>query len=173
MFATLLSSYLESAAEISINLRLNSDDLKFSALFMAHKSSSNNTTSHIAIKNVDKRTLFTVSGFIRKCQKLLPHDNVYYNIPSLVEHICISFYWIAEYFTIHTENILLTDNKNTAKTVGNSVTTVYGNIKVSDPSIIYKWTFKAEQGLGIGIDSSIKSTPENDFSNPNIKNTVS
>ena len=43
----------------------------------------------------DIRTKNIVNGYIRKIQKLFPwQDNSYFIIPQLINHICLSFYWI-------------------------------------------------------------------------------
>ena len=118
----------------------------------------------ISIKNIDKVTLYTVSGFIRESQTLLPSNNAFYHIPLLVEHICINYYWIAEYFTVHGNGIQLNDKNNIAKNNGYlGFNSVYGNVDVSNSSMIYTWTFKASTGLAIGIDSSNKSCYNDDF----------
>ena len=43
----------------------------------------------------DKRTKNIVNGYIHEMQKLFPwQDNSYFIIPELINHICLSFYWI-------------------------------------------------------------------------------
>ena len=46
-------------------------------------------------KNCDEKTTKIVNGYIRKIQKLFPwQENFYFIIPELINHICLSFYWI-------------------------------------------------------------------------------
>ena len=91
-------------------------------------------------KRIDEKTKFIVSGYIRKCQLLLQSkNNAYYNIPLLVEHICISYYWIAEYFSKY--------GKGIAIKMDDSCSTLYGNIQIDHYPMIYKWTFKIIQNI--------------------------
>ena len=47
------------------------------------------------LKLCDKKTRNTINGYIREIQELFPwEENSYYIIPELVNHICLSFYWI-------------------------------------------------------------------------------
>ena len=68
----------------------------------------------VKIKNIDEKIKDIVCGYIRRCQYLLPNNNPYYNIPSLVEHLCITYYWISEYFTDHGNSITVNEQKNIA-----------------------------------------------------------
>ena len=68
-----------------------------------------------------------------------------------------------EYFTIHGTGIELDETQKIAKNSKSQIT-VYGNYRASDRSLIYVWTFKADRGLGIGIDASNKECSEGDFS---------
>ena len=61
----------------------------------------------VKIKDVDNKKKLIVMGYIRIYQNLFENNNTYYNIPSLVQYLCIAYYWIAEYFTIHGDNINL------------------------------------------------------------------
>ena len=45
------------------------------------------------IKNMDKESIYTVYGFIRDSQKMLPKNKPYYNIPELINKICLIFYY--------------------------------------------------------------------------------
>ena len=121
-------------------------------------------------KSVDSDTKDMVFGYIRKCQHLLPNNNSYYNIPSLVEHICIIYCWIPEYFSDHGHVITLNDNKNIAKNKHNDGQTVYGNCDIVDNTMLYQWTFKiiGSEYIYIGIDSSNKNYINTDFSEPYI-----
>ena len=93
-------------------------------------------------KDVDQRTKDIVIGYIKQCQKLLPFkNNSYYNIPPLIEHVCIYYYWIKEYFTDHGDSIILNDDKNIATNTVDSYETVYGNILIKRIDNLYqiKW----------------------------------
>ena len=73
--------------------------------------SSLNTT-----KLADQRTKDIVNGFIKQYQKLLSKNNIYhYNIPSLIQNLCLNYYWIKEYFTFHGVDIILNKDKTIAK----------------------------------------------------------
>ena len=52
-------------------------------------------TSYKRLKGCDKKTKNIVNGYIHEIQKAFPwQENSYYIIPELVNHICLSFYWI-------------------------------------------------------------------------------
>ena len=115
-----------------------------------------------------------VSGYIKSAQILLPTDNAYYNIPSLVAYLVLYYFYIAEYFTAKGTDIELEDDGSIAVRSKNGTSlaqTVYGNIlincdKTADYNYcsIYKWklqivsmqTVAALYSVGIGIDSSNK-----------------
>ena len=120
----------------------------------------------INIKKVDDITKNAVYGFMRRCQKLLPCDNPYYNIPLLIKNICINYYWISEYFTSHGSNFRLNDKKNMVTNTGGWLDTAYGNIEIDSKPILYEWYFKIIQDgdIFIGIDSSNKEFINADFS---------
>ena len=44
------------------------------------------------IKSISKHTQYVAYGFIRRCQSLLPADDAYFIIPSLVEYTILLFY---------------------------------------------------------------------------------
>ena len=120
-------------------------------------------------KNVDNKTINIVFGFIRRCQMLLPNNNPLYNIPSLVEHLCICYYWIREYFTSHGNIITLNENKNIAISKGDmwDTNTVYGNIDIDDKPKLYIWLIKLYSktySAYFGLDSSNKQFCNDDFS---------
>ena len=47
------------------------------------------------IKGCDTKTKNTVNAYIHEIQKLFPwKENSYYIIPDIINHICLSFYWI-------------------------------------------------------------------------------
>ena len=45
------------------------------------------------VKQIDQRTKNIVFGFIRWSQQLLLQESTYYNIPNIIYHICILFFW--------------------------------------------------------------------------------
>ena len=53
------------------------------------------------VEKLDNRTKLLVSGFNRNCRKLLPKRLPYYDIPTIVNHICMLFYWIQECLKLH------------------------------------------------------------------------
>ena len=65
----------------------------------------------VDIKNVDDITKKIVFGYIARCQKILPKNNTYYNIPSLVSHICILYYWNPEFWSVYGNGIIVNDDK--------------------------------------------------------------
>ena len=82
------------------------------------------------VQMVDDQTKLLIYGFNRECQRnLFPQNIPYYNIPPIVNHICLLFYWQKDFFKYHGENIALSDDKMTAKvsTKRNGWVTVYGN----------------------------------------------
>ena len=125
-------------------------------------------SSFMKIANIDQKAIDVVSGYIRQCQKLLPKNNIYYTIPSLVEQMCITYYWIHEYFTVYGDNITLDKINNIASSILDeyNIETIYGNIIIDDKPIIYKWIFKIlklESIIIIGIDSSNKQFCNGDY----------
>ena len=125
------------------------------------------------IKKIDERTKIIVLGYIRLCQKLLSSkNNPYYNIPELINYLCIIYYHHSEYFTKHGQFIQLNQNNDTITRilkVSNTDNSVYGNILIDaavNLNIIYSWTFKIIESslMFIGIDSSNKKHIGGDFS---------
>ena len=114
----------------------------------------------------DKDTL-CVAGYIKNCQRLLPSNNAYYNIPKLVEYICLCYYAQYEYFEkigkdiiISSDNTIITkkeDLRNPNRTSWNNAT--YGSLWLpSNDNLIIKWVFKCvkhvindRQSIGIGL----------------------
>ena len=83
-----------------------------------------------------------VFGFIRKCQSLLPTDNIYYTIPSLVSHWCLLYFYIKEHFDPDCcgSNIVLSEN-NTIATIQhqNESVVMLRNIVESG---VHRWKFQ-------------------------------
>ena len=123
------------------------------------------------LKNIDQRTKDIVIGYIKQCQLLLPQNNTYYNIPSLVRHLCMAYYLIKEYFTKHSKDIELNENGSIATNTASDFRSAYGNIVIDGELLmIYKWWFKILRAsvICIGIDSSNKKHIDVDYSNPEI-----
>eukprot|EP01083_Nonionella_stella_P064025 166510_1 len=112
-------------------------------------------------KHADVKTRCIVSGYIRCAQRVIPDTN----IPPLVEHLCLTFFWMPEFFTIHGGNIMLNDTKSLAENRSDRIQTVYGNILLSASPKIYRWYFEIMWGdeVSIGIDSSNKMHIMHDY----------
>ena len=55
------------------------------------------------LKQIDDKTKYTVFGYIRNIQQLLPSNSQFYIIPDLVIYKCIKFYcWITRSYRIQT-----------------------------------------------------------------------
>ena len=97
---------------------------------------------------IDQKTQDCVHGYIKICQKLLPDDNIYYNIPELVIHWILLFYFIGEEFDTersHKEYIISDDNRIMRCRKDENVTyLIYGMayLKNAVSEGIHKWTFK-------------------------------
>ena len=49
------------------------------------------------VKKADKKSRQLIFGFVREAQELLP-DDTYYNIPELISHICLVYYFLMDFF---------------------------------------------------------------------------
>ena len=102
-------------------------------------------SSIITAKYADQRTKNIVYGFIKQCQQLLNKNNIYhYNIPSSIQNLCLNYFWICEYFTLHGSDITLNKDKNIAKVnEKHSNGTVYGNFDINNnPLLSVKYEFR-------------------------------
>eukprot|EP01084_Bolivina_argentea_P001714 3161_1 len=129
------------------------------------------------VQFIDQINKDIVFGYIRIAQKLLPSNNPYYNIPTLVLHACLLYYVPKECFDqIGAEmKIMYDDNDNNNNIVelksGSVWNTAYGSFVIDankNCNAIYQWkikliklhTYSHGQSLshgyycGIGIDSS-------------------
>ena len=88
------------------------------------------------VKDVDNRTKMLINGFNREARQLFPQDIPYYNIPSIVNHFCLLFYWQRDYFKIlDNDDITLSDDKLEAKvsdTTFKNWNTLYGAMIFDD-----------------------------------------
>ena len=70
------------------------------------------------VKGCDLKTKNIVNGYIREIQKIFPwQDNSYFIIPSLINHVCLSFYWIGFEFnkTYIGKNLIFINDTTIAK----------------------------------------------------------
>lgn len=120
---------------------------------------------------VSQITVDIVNGFIKDAQLLLPNeDNPYYNIPELVNHICINFYNNPEYFSKWNERYFAMDKNQTGysiKTGSAPEGSFYGNVDIVEDSFSkYTWKFNIisfRTLMAIGIDASNKKYIDKDF----------
>lgn len=87
------------------------------------------------VQKVDNRTKLLIYGFNRNCRKSLPEDNPYYDIPDIINNICILFYWIKEFFNLHDAGIEILENGSLANkiSVHSGWSTVYGDLVLNKP----------------------------------------
>ena len=137
-------------------------------------------------KVTDLYTKYIVNGYLKQQQSLLPfQENSYYNIPSLVIHLILSFYhkYIPEYFTDHQGCITVNDAKDIATYIGQEVSdtfsTLYGTFTISKYNYCNKfiWEYKIikpKDGLtmGIGLDSSNKLHANSAFDDAGYNKSV-
>ena len=127
--------------------------LKFFSFFFGSYNTAQTTAA-------DQKTKDIVQGYVRKNQSLLPfQQNPYYNIPQLVTHLCILYYYIPEFFEISGKNLVISDNGNLITRINQSSwdCTAFGHnvIPSMKNNFIYKWYVKIiksnECGIMIGI----------------------
>lgn len=117
------------------------------------------------MSHVDKEYL--VFGYINRIER--KHSII---IPNEIKSICLEYYLIKEYFTVHGANISLDETNMIATHSTYSPDTVYGNylIDPTDATIArYKWKLVTNgpqfSVIYLGIDSSNKEYISNDFTN--------
>ena len=96
------------------------------------------------VKYIDSLSKDTINGYLRRIQSLLPSHNIYYrNIPSLVCHWCLLYFYIKECFDV------TKSEKNCSFTKDNTVVTkdnitLRGTIFLMNVvrKGIHKWKFK-------------------------------
>ena len=131
-----------------------------------------------SIKHINQKDVWTVTGYLRSIELLLPDSSAYYNIPEPVNHLILSYYHRPEYFTICGSRLQIDDIQDTLthKTDEihdfdyNDVGTAYGNIMINgDEDHVLVWIFKiikCKDGLYIGIDSSNRKHPDSEPIDP-------
>lgn len=127
---------------------------------------------------VDQRTVDIVNGYMRQAQLLLPyHLNTYYNIPPLVNNICLNFYNNPDYFTVCNRGLTLKNQHKMIDTASINYGTCYGYVDITnvDEDCKYVWTFNVLSYprsclLAIGIDASNKAHYSEDFHDCGNKN---
>ena len=103
-----------------------------------------------SVNDVDIETKLCVHGYIRRIQKLLPDDNVYFTIPKLAIHWIILYYYVCEQFDpnhCHSEFELSADN-TILKKLSMCRGTAYLSKKIK--SGIHVWRFKLVDKVGPG-----------------------
>ena len=107
---------------------------------------------------MDDRTKMLIYGFNREAQtNLFPKDVPYYNIPQIVNHICVLFYWQRECFKLHgTYNIKLSEDNMKATVLKSEPNwnTVYGNFVFNQnlcPNTVIEYELDTNQYRAIGI----------------------
>ena len=98
------------------------------------------------IKFIEQTTRSLVNGFVYESQSLLPKDNHYFIIPSLVIYTILYYFYDPERFDQCDQGIKLNDERTIATQTlpMGEYKTVYGT-KLIPPNIkgIYEWKFKA------------------------------
>ncbi len=110
------------------------------------------------IKSIDNGNKFTVFGYIREMEQEL---HLYSNIPAMISHLCLLYYFIDEYFDKCCDQITISDNGKTITKhdCDNSwKNSSYGNVWIeSKTKQIVKWTIKFN-GCGISTYFGLVST---------------
>ena len=138
------------------------------------------------IKMIDIRTKTLLFGYIHEAHSLLDTNK---NIPDLITYICLSYYYIAEFFTKFGDSIeydietctvtnVSSELRSPATAYGNIALTTYGKTMLFKQKLTYNlyiWKIKVIRNatgyLCIGIDSSNKAYLNRDYANfrPNTK----
>ena len=122
------------------------------------------------IKKIDTRTKHLLYGFIHNTQTLLPTNNAYYNIPDLIVHLCLMFYYIKEcwdpIWCIDIGNFIVNKNEITKKKSLMGYKSAFLSQIVSKG--IHHWRFKIIiRGGGNNIDIGICKTSKVNSENAN------
>lgn len=106
------------------------------------------------LKKIDKRTKYSVYGWLRRQEKSLKSSS----IPSMISAICILFYRDDEIFEIiSNKGIKISENKKSIEAYNNYKYNNYGMMEIeSQRKLIYKWDLKICSGSAniiIGLSS--------------------
>ena len=107
---------------------------------------------------------------------MLPKDNVYFTIPTLVIHWILLYFYVDEKFKEYNDiKYKLSDDNMTITKIGGGDSTCYGNVKIqSDNGGIHKWLFKVircDRYMAIGIDETIYFRKDEGSLNNRISDT--
>ena len=98
------------------------------------------------VKHIDISTKDIVFGFIKHVQSMLPKDNIYYTIPTLVSHWILLYFFIKESFdpNAHSTKLQLSkdDSILTVKQTGDNLEAITAYLRHIIRSGIHRWTFK-------------------------------
>ena len=103
------------------------------------------------LKKIDKRTQFTVFGFVRDAQILLPSiDNPYYIIPDLVTYVVLNFYYQREFWYIVAQGFELSNHERTVTNTNargwNNMS--YVNVEVNSmEKCVAKWYIRIDKAV--------------------------
>ena len=97
-----------------------------------------------ALSQIPQRYKDCVFGYVKNVQKLLPWNNVYYNIPPAVTFLILEYYYIKEAFGIHGDGIKLDKTSMIATRCSRwEDNCVFGTVLIDfDKDFIYKWELK-------------------------------
>merc|ERR1712232_496954 len=120
------------------------------------------------LKRVDKQSRYIIFGCIREIESTLDATNVnlFKNIPLLVTSLCMTYYFIPEFFDDSISNqIKLTNYKRNMRTNYRNDKLNYGSITISSTNkLISEWHLKIKhiKGMMNGIHIGISSMIDND-----------
>ena len=115
----------------------------------------------IKLDEIDERVKLSVFGFVRDSQKLLPdYIPTFYNIPSLIIHIILAFYYETDFFYKYPSNIEVSSDKKQFKVKSNDIyqwVNIFGKIGINSLSHVRCFwkikTIKSISNMFIGIVS--------------------
>ena len=143
--------------------------------------STDHTFKLMKLSRIDSNTKNTVFGYMRKAQLLFPKNNIYYNIPMLIQYICLSYYYIGMVLDIknHGNGLIFSNNdKNVKQTINAWSTCVLINdININDCNkfnihIKYVKTGAFQMGYIINTINSIKNWNRETGCGSNTENSV-
>eukprot|EP01084_Bolivina_argentea_P159362 277554_1 len=122
----------------------------------------------ISLKEVNKATQYSVSGFLREQRHmLLPLNISYYNIPPIVMHLCVMYFYQQETFDKHGDNMILNEKQNVVQMIDHGWNSVYGKYLIkTDKPHLYEWTvqiLERHSDILIGIAGSNRKWVNDDF----------